>query len=102
MANIGASYWKNPGAVPDEKKFDVYTSPKNENFTQFNQEQAADINQCVYNYYVSNVIANTKYLLVEQEKNYFGYESRASCWEPSKNLTLFYNVNSTKYGGQCY
>jgi hypothetical protein len=83
VVNIGASYWKNKSAVPDAKKFDVYTSPRNDNFTQFNQEQTADIHQCVYNYYISNVIANTKYLLVEQEKNYFGYDSMASCWEPS-------------------
>ena len=83
MLNIGPIRWKNQSAVPEAKKFDVYTSPMNQNFTSFNQEQKADINQCVYNYYISNVIANTKYLLVEQEKNYFGYDSMASCWEPS-------------------
>jgi hypothetical protein len=34
--------------------------------TQYNQEQTADIHQCVYNYYISNVIQNTNYLLLEQ------------------------------------
>ena len=59
MLNIGPAKWKNKNAVPDSKKFDVYTSPMSENFTQFNQEQTVDINQCVYNYYISNVISNT-------------------------------------------
>ena len=102
VLDIGPSRWKNQSAVRNPKKLDVYTSPRNDNFSHFNIQQTIDINQCVYNYYISNVIANTKYLLVEQEKNYFGYDSMASCWEPSQNLSLFHRVNSTKYGGQCY
>jgi hypothetical protein len=66
VLNIGPVKWKNPNAMTDTKKFDVYTSPRNENFTQYNQEQTADLNQCVYNYYISNVIQNTNYLLLEQ------------------------------------
>jgi hypothetical protein len=66
VLNIGPVKWKNPNAMTDAKKFDVYTSPRNENFTQYNQEQTADLNQCVYNYYISNVIQNTNYLLLEQ------------------------------------
>jgi hypothetical protein len=66
VLNIGPVKWQSPNAMPDVKKFDVYTSPRNENFTQYNQEQTADIHQCVYNYYISNVIQNTNYLLLEQ------------------------------------
>jgi hypothetical protein len=37
VLNFGTKKWKNQSAVLDARKFDVYVSPRIENFTQFNQ-----------------------------------------------------------------
>jgi hypothetical protein len=37
VMNFSTSKWKNQSAVNDARKFDVYVSPRIDNFTQVNQ-----------------------------------------------------------------
>ncbi len=83
VINEAVVKWRRLRAAPEMNKTDWYVYPFNSARRSLNSDQDYDVKQCTYNTYFSNVLANTRYLLIKKEKNYFGYESMASCWEPS-------------------
>ncbi len=89
--------------APEINKFDWYCYPFESIFERaINKQQLNDIYQCTYNTYFSLVLSNTRYLLINKDKNYFGYESMASCWEPSIYSTKFFKISTTKTGTECW
>jgi len=93
VANEGVVKWRRQNAVSELNKTDWYVSPFNTSRRSLNAEQDYDVKQCIFNSFFSNVLANTRYLLIKKAKSYFGYESMASCWEPSENLTIFTTIS---------
>jgi hypothetical protein len=101
VSNEAPVKWRRRGAVPEYNKFDWYVYPFMSRNRPLSADQDDDVRQCTYNSYFSNVLANTRYLLIKKEKNYFAYESMASCWEPSLNSSRFLTTSPIYSEANC-
>ena len=61
VMNDAVVKWKRPKALPELDKTDWYVTPYRR---ALSAEQDYDVKQCAYNSYFSNVLANTRYLLI--------------------------------------
>jgi hypothetical protein len=66
VSNEAPVKWRRRAAVTEYNKFDWYVYPFSISRRPLSTEQDEDVKQCTYNSYFSNVLANTRYLLIKK------------------------------------
>jgi hypothetical protein len=66
VSNEAPVKWRRRGTVSEFNKFDWYVYPFLSSRRPLSSDQDDDVRQCTYNSYFSNVLANTRYLLIKK------------------------------------